>query len=240
VLQNTRFQGQDGYFFFMGTSMASPHVAGVAALIVAQGVTDPDAVREVLVKSARRPAGMDDAPDFAEHYGAGLVDAGAAVTRAQLGQGERELGLGAALGGALLLLLARRGRLGAFGLAGWAALVVGASGLFFLARIGLGGLPGAAILSHGFPAWDQALLGAAGHGNPLFYSALAPVALVALGYSLPRMRGVLAGFAFGVAGHLVAQIVAPTVDIRYLPADALWLGANAALAATVGYLVARR
>jgi serine protease len=37
---------------FQGTSMASPHVAGVAALIRASGVTDPDQVEDVLLQSA--------------------------------------------------------------------------------------------------------------------------------------------------------------------------------------------
>ena len=40
----------------MGTSMASPHVAGVAALVVGEGVTDPDAVEKILKDTARKPA----------------------------------------------------------------------------------------------------------------------------------------------------------------------------------------
>ena len=40
---------------FNGTSMASPHVAGVAAMIESLGVTRGDAVREALYESARAP-----------------------------------------------------------------------------------------------------------------------------------------------------------------------------------------
>ena len=64
-----------------GTSMASPHVAGVAALIKATGVEDPLEVREILLKSARTVG-----EDPLNHYGAGQLDASAAVTLALKGQ----------------------------------------------------------------------------------------------------------------------------------------------------------
>ena len=36
----------------MGTSMASPHVAAAAALLIEQGVTNPDEVERILLDSS--------------------------------------------------------------------------------------------------------------------------------------------------------------------------------------------
>lgn len=72
------------YYFFQGTSMATPHVSGVAALLIANGnadangdgITSPDEVRTVLQQTAedKGATGRDDT------YGWGLVDAFAALS----------------------------------------------------------------------------------------------------------------------------------------------------------------
>ena len=63
------------FVFFQGTSMASPHVAGLAALLINQGVTDPGAVEHAIKLTAMDlgEAGTDD------EYGAGLIDAATVV-----------------------------------------------------------------------------------------------------------------------------------------------------------------
>ena len=40
------------YYFAEGTSSATPHVSGAAALLISGGVTDPDMVREALEQTA--------------------------------------------------------------------------------------------------------------------------------------------------------------------------------------------
>jgi len=67
---------QFGYWFFQGTSMASPHVAGVAALVIAAGVSGPDNVRQVL----RSTAEDHYLPGWDSQYGWGIVDAYAALS----------------------------------------------------------------------------------------------------------------------------------------------------------------
>ncbi len=77
ILQETWSGSRWGYFFYQGTSMASPHVAGVAALVMATG-RGPLATRAILRQSAedRGKKGQDSI------FGYGIVDAEAAVRMA--------------------------------------------------------------------------------------------------------------------------------------------------------------
>lgn len=63
------------YWFYQGTSMAAPHVSGVAALLISTGVTGPDAVREAL-ESTAEDLGISG---WDAEYGWGLIDAYAAL-----------------------------------------------------------------------------------------------------------------------------------------------------------------
>ncbi|MFA0822921.1 MAG: S8 family peptidase [Methanomethylovorans sp.] len=68
ILQNT-FNPKTGtfsYYFYQGTSMATPHVSGVAALLIADGVK-PENVRTAIESTANM--------DTTAGYGCGIVDA---------------------------------------------------------------------------------------------------------------------------------------------------------------------
>jgi serine protease len=63
------------YYYFVGTSQATPHVSGLAAMLMQQGITDPAAVEAALERFATDlgPPGRDPL------FGFGLVDARATL-----------------------------------------------------------------------------------------------------------------------------------------------------------------
>lgn len=256
VLQHTVVPGQvhrQDYLWFMGTSMASPHVAGVAALLVGAGVTKPDAVEALMMATARVPksqakdAGAAEGKRINDHYGAGIVDAGAALERAHATRGGGALALAAALAFGVTTSLRRRKKLGSLAPGRFAVgLLLGSSGLFFLPwALGLLGLstptalaPVSSGLPLGLSSWLVNLLGASAHGSPLLLSALLPLAAIAVGYGIKACRPALAGFALGVAGLLVALGLGGFVDVRWIPngLDQIFLLVNAALATLLAAL----
>jgi serine protease len=77
IVQQTFTDAVDefAFWFFQGTSMAAPHVSGLAALVASRGVTRPDEIREAIEATARDlgPLGRDS------QYGWGVIDAEAAL-----------------------------------------------------------------------------------------------------------------------------------------------------------------
>jgi hypothetical protein len=184
----------------------------------------------VLKETARKP--KSGFKDNQNRYGAGIVDAAAAVKKAQLGYGGLELGAALGFFGLMLLRLRRLGHAAlGLGVGGFATMIVGASGLFFLPQ--LFHVPAASILAHGFPAWEPSTFGSAAAWA--FHSALAPIAAMVVLYGTTRGRRLAAGFALGVGAHLAFVAVAGTVAV-----PALWLALNAMASLGAGYASLRK
>ena len=75
ILQETLMSGAWNYYFFQGTSMATPHVAAAAALIMAKGATNLEA--ETYLKSTALDLGVVGVDTS---YGSGLIQADKAIT----------------------------------------------------------------------------------------------------------------------------------------------------------------
>jgi serine protease len=73
----TTTPGSDSYVYYQGTSMATPHVSGVAALMFSVKPTLTPAQVESILKSTTRAF-----PATCSQCGTGIVNAAAAVTAA--------------------------------------------------------------------------------------------------------------------------------------------------------------
>jgi len=75
ITQETERDGDVRYWVLQGTSVAAPHVAGIAALLISKGTRGPEAVREALVSTANDLGN----PGFDHAYGNGIPDPVAAL-----------------------------------------------------------------------------------------------------------------------------------------------------------------
>jgi serine protease len=213
------------YAAFSGTSMASPHVAGAAALLVGAGVTDPDTIERRLQDTARPAKDGATAPEL---YGAGILDAGAALTRTTLVQGLVRTGALALLLG-LAFFSARKKNANAQVLRAdvlGPALLTG-PGLFFLPFL----LPRAflpvELLSRPIPEWDL-LVSSHVHAYLPLANALIPFGLLSLFFGVPKLRPAFAGLALGLGAYLAsAALLGESFGPFGKVAMLAWTGVNA-------------
>jgi serine protease len=251
VLQQTIDEdGKPAYLWFQGTSMATPHVAGAAALVYSVGVTNPAAVERLLESSARSPAGLDEATfphgagaaNAAELYGAGLLDAGSAVFTATFWWGLSRLLL--AIAGAWFAIAHARKlgqlrpseKLGVpFGL----ALAAGAGALPALAPLGLARVSFLGMLAlppAGMGAWFLGQPGtslAATGAAYLGWSAALPLGAALVARAIARsgrptgnpFGALAAGLSFGWAGLLLHAALLRAVYLPWMPSAVVpvWL-----------------
>lgn len=210
---------------FQGTSMASPHVAGAAAVILGMGATPEEAERALLTNSSAAGDPL--------RFGAGKLDVGAAVRSFLIAKRGVLFGVSAAIAFAVTMLA---------GLKGWSrvATVVTAAiaggGLFVLPMLPIPPTAVGDLLQRPFQEWPTwSWLGISLAGFPLWQSALVP-ALVVLFLSPSRRIGPLAvGLGLGVGTYLLYG--AATADVPlWLPMvwGRTWLTVNGTIALLTG------
>lgn len=203
--------GRDGCEEFRklaGTSMATPHVAGAAALLMGSGITNPDTVEQILMDNTSKPGNSFTrvfTGNERELYGAGILNIGKALTYTVWKASLLRLGLIFLFTVLLTKMVKKEERLpknlgyvlGAmlFGV-GLTALVPFVSSslelpLFFLA--------------HPVPEWDM-FYSANLHNYLPLATFLLPLGLSTLCYNLPKVRPLVAGISVGTAAYFVSAL----------------------------------
>ncbi|MEZ4237508.1 MAG: S8 family serine peptidase [Myxococcota bacterium] len=228
VLQDT-IDGKGGHHYveYQGTSMATPHVAGAAAILLSQGMA-PETVERVLLQTAKGDG------QWNEKFGHGQLDLGAALSKAGPQFGATRFALGAIFA-LLIAQLAATGR--AFQIKSSVAGGVVAGGLFALAWIP--GLPDVAfvrMLMAPVLEWPAVLFGHAWSQFPLWLSALVPVAIGFTLGAFERTRWIAFGLACGIGAHLLHGAATHTLIPSWLPAalGTTWLVGNATVCVVLG------
>jgi serine protease len=223
---------------YNGTSMASPHVAGAAAMLVSMGVNRPEALEHALFAGAR--ALPND--DKGHRYGAGRLDVGATARSVHTRQVAARL---AALlvAAAFAFRWAKRKGLAVkpSSLRFWIAALASGVGLFaFAPWLVSRQLLAVDLLSRPIADWDL-MVGASVHQFLPLANVLFPLGAAAVLLRLKGAKPWLAGLAVGTAGYLAATLLLGhhTSPLGWA-LTLVWCGLNALACVYVGALLIAR
>ncbi len=222
ILQNT-IDGKGGsvYAEYQGTSMATPHVVGAAAILLSRGAP-ADQVERILLESAKGDGKWN------EKYGYGSLDLVSAMSGVGTASGATKFFLGA-LFAFLVTQLASTTRMFQVASAGWAGFTAG--GLFFLAYLPLPDFFLIEMLTRGLLDWPAVILGADWMHFPLWLSCLLPAAAAFTLGAFRETRAISLGLTAGLAAALFHGAATGALDPWWMPASfgAAWLGLNASI-----------
>lgn len=233
ILQDT-VDGSGGHAFraFQGTSMAAPHVAGAAAVLLGQTGGDEVLTGRVLREHARDLG----APGPDERFGHGRLDLAAAVRAVAIERNGLLFGLGALL--ALILATAggtsaaQRRRAGLIAVCSGVA----AGGVFVLPLLPVPPTWAGSFLAKPLLLWLGEVLPDPYWRNPVLLSALLPAAVTFVLGPTRTLGPVVAGLSIGMGAHLGFAAATGCLDVWLLPGllGRCWMGLNAVLAVVCG------
>jgi len=221
ILQDTvNGKGGHAYKAFQGTSMATPHVAGAAAVLLGMGLDDT-AVINTLYASAEDKGDQG----FDTVYGHGRLDVGGAVMYTLIRRNGLQFGLGVAMAFALAVLSGMKGRRSVPMLA---AAGMTAGGLFLLPMLPLPPNMAVDLLSRDLLTWPAVLIGPDWVHFPLWASALVPGVLAFLAGPSRTLGPWVAGLSVGFGTALLYGAATGAIDPwgMGMGLDKLWLSAN--------------
>lgn len=203
-------KGEGQFSAFNGTSMATPHVSAAAALVMAQGVTDPDKVLEVL-------QGHTIEKQDANKFGSGILNAETSTRSVFLRHAAMRLGFLALFAFVLMTILKKNKKtLDAHPAKFVGALIASVGLLPFLPLLGVLPYMGnfrwfGELMSRPFTEWDL-ILDMGLHKWLALATAFPAFIMVAVGLHRPAIRTMAGGLALGTAAYLAQVVVSGEVQ----------------------------